>query len=235
LGSVPGRVVLAESPAPTDPVEVGRPFQLRYVAVNEGDEATSGHWDHLAILDAEGTVHYEDWHQQEAVAAEETYEAEFDIAVSLPEGRYVVWVTLDGGGQAPVKSSAALPVGVDGEEASGNHRLEVDEHPEPLAAPVSAGEPFQIHYRAGNAGDGASNGHYDRLVITGANDLWEGWHQVDPLEPGESYAATVDVSALAAGDYRLEWTLDWATNHPLAQPGPADPSRVRGETPFTVG
>ena len=225
-------IVLSEPPAPVDAAAADRPFRIRYRGTNGGDESTTGHWDHVAILDRTGSVQYEDWHKEGPLAPGDAYDAVVDVGIALDRGSYLVWVTLDGGGRAPMRRAEPMAVGHERSRPSG-HRIEIDEPPAPLEQ-VRLGAPFRVFYTATNAGTAPSTGHYDRLVVAGEHDLWEGWHAVGPLHPGDRYDAVVDVPGLAAGDYRLEWTLDWAMNHPMAEPGPAAAHQVSGETVFAV-
>lgn len=216
-----------------DAVGAARPVRIRYRATNGGNEASTGHWDHVAIVDRTGTVQYEDWHREGPMEPGAGYEAVFDVAIALDGGSYLVWVTLDGGGRTPTRRAEPLSIGRSRPRPASGHRIEIDEPPAPLER-VRMGAAFRVFYTATNAGTAASAGHYDRLVVAGGHDAWEGWHAVGGLAPGDRYDAVVDVPGLAAGDYRLEWTLDWAVNHPLAEPDPASTGRVSGDTFFAV-
>ena len=225
----PHRVVRATRSV--EAVAADRPFRIRYRGSNGGDETTSGHWDHVAILDRTGSVQYEDWHKEGPLAPGDAYDAFVDVGIALDRGSYLVWVTLDGGGRAPVRSAEPMAIGdgrsrLDrapdrGRRAAGTARAGADGRPVPRL--------LYGHQRRRRAIERALRPSGGRR----AADLWEGWHAVGPLDPADRYDAVVDVPGLAAGDYRLEWTLDWALNHPMAEPDPAA-DHAHGETVFAV-
>lgn len=99
---MPHQIMLRDGPAPTEAVTADTGFRIRYVAANEGSDDAPGHWDHVAIFEADSTTTpvYEDWHTQDPLPAWETYEVQMEISIPLKAGEYLVAITLDAGASA---------------------------------------------------------------------------------------------------------------------------------------
>ena len=103
------RIAVRQPPSPeATPVALDA-FRVSYEAANDSYDRTEGHWDYVAIYDGDDRPCYENWLPQDALEPGHAYRGSFDVP-GLAAGDYRVYLTVDGGGDAPVAEEYPLVV-----------------------------------------------------------------------------------------------------------------------------